>query len=134
MILYMQNFNSIPHIPRIKLKNTLKSHYHYESVLKIISEKLVKIPELKTNFRLDPQLTLIVCNLLEYMIKDNKKLKINKKNLATRILTDIFELTIEEVEQVGSQIEFLHDNKQIKRANAVIEFGRTVLDFFCLKH
>jgi hypothetical protein len=118
-------------VPPIKLKNSLKSHFHYETVKNAIEDELKKIPALKENFRMSAQLTLMVCDCLEKMISNNKKLKIDKKALVVLILGDIFDLTDSERLQIEEQIEFLHDSKAIKAVTIVSKIVYKLNSVFC---
>ena len=54
--------------------------------------------------------------LIEHLVK--KKDKINKKELLFEIFDVLFpELTSEEKQQIGAGVEFLLDNKQIKKVS-----------------
>ena len=76
-------------------------------------------------------LTLMVCDCLEKMISNNKKLKIDKKALVVLILADIFDLTDLEQVQIEEQIEFLHDSKAIKTFTIVSKMVGKLSSFFC---
>ena len=77
------------------------------------------------------QLTLMVCDCLQKMISNNKKLKIDKKALVVLILADIFDLTDSERLQIEEQIEFLHDSKAIKAVTIVSKIVYKLNSFFC---
>ena len=77
------------------------------------------------------QLTLMVCDCLEKMISNNKKLKIDKKALAVLILGDIFDLNEQEKTQIEEQIEFLHVSKAIKAVTIVSKIVCRLSSFFC---
>ena len=125
------NKKSIPDVPMIKLKSGLRSHYQYETIKNAVEVELAKIPGLKDEFKMDTQLTLMICNILEHMIVNNKKSKIDKKALVVKILSDLFELSDEEKVQIEGQIDFLHDNKQIKTVSLLHNVTAKLSNFFC---
>lgn len=102
-------------IPELTLKSTLLSHIVYETLLQKIVEQIKKIPNL-TGFRLSNELTALICNIVEQSVKDNaKKEKVDKKKLVIAILSSVFGLNPQEQITVGTQIEYLLENKLIKR-------------------
>ena len=117
-------------VPQTKLKSKLKAHFHYEKVKSAVEEELRQIPSLKENFKMDTSLTLVVCNILECMIPNNKKLKIDKSALCVRILSKIFELDEDEQKVVEGQIDFLHENKQIIKCTSASKCMSSLCAFF----
>ena len=101
----------------IDFKNTLKKHTLFYNLLHDIVKKLQE--EIKTleKLRLDPELTLLTCNLIENSIPKANKFDIDKKQLAIQILSPIFNLTSEEQTIISQQIDFLHSNNKIKKVN-----------------
>ena len=96
----------------VKFKNNLLSSSQTAEVYNIIKAKLQELD--LTNLKLDVELTLLCCNLIENYCAD-KKLKIDKKALVIKILTELFSLTTDEQSIIGSSIEFLYSNNQITR-------------------
>jgi hypothetical protein len=99
-------------IPKFRLKNSLKSHYTYASILNSIITELQKIPEVQT-LRLSHDLCLLCCTIVESLSKKIAKTSpsIDKKSLVQEILQKMFTLTPEEVAITGSQIDFICSNK-----------------------
>ena len=105
--------NIVPKIPPIKLRNRVKDHFHYEHIYQSICEEIRKIPEVEKNFKLNPEITLIVCLVVENMV--GKEMKIDKKALVIKALSEVFNLNEEEKVQTEDQIEFLFNNGDIKK-------------------
>jgi hypothetical protein len=101
------------------IKNHLAEHDTFQKVVDIIT----KIPSVE-KLKLDPELTLYVCKCLENVIE--KINKIDKKNLAVRVLTAIFSLSNDEQLVVGQQIEFLYNNGKINKSSIVKVVKKTV--------
>ena len=65
---------------------------------------------------MDPQLTLLVCELIINLGDELGLTKdVNKNDLSLEILTSLYSLNPQEQQQIKQQIEFLSNNKQIKK-------------------
>jgi hypothetical protein len=103
----------------LDLKHGLSKHFLYNSLVQTISIKVGAIP-LVHDLRMNTELTLLVCNIVENSVPSKKK--IDKEKLVIEALTSIFTLTDEEQKAIKSQIEFLYDNKQIVKIDKVSKF------------
>ena len=102
-------------IPDVCLKNNLEKHFVFNNTVASLHEKLNTIHDI-SKLRLDPELTLLVCNLVENTVGDNDKMKLDKKELVVLILAKVFtDMTDAEKESVKTQIEFLFNNGKIKK-------------------
>ena len=106
-------------IKPIKLKNGPKQNFSYDDLRDKIVAELEKIPHIVEHHRLDPEISLLVCTILENAIKSNKKLKINKKVLAIEILEKLFTLTADEQAQIGKHIDFNINYDLVKKQSYV---------------
>ena len=103
-------------IPQLNLKHSINKHVQYHGIVRWIVQKLEdEIPELQ-NLKLNPEITKLVCNLVEEIIKKGNPFDIDKQQLVLEILTKQFNLTDDEKYQINQQITFLFDNGQIKRS------------------
>jgi hypothetical protein len=68
-------------------------------------------------YRLNNEFLLLICNLVEHLV-NKKKYKIDKKVLVVEILNQLFTLNAVEKANVESNIEFLWNNKNIKKVSA----------------
>lgn len=102
-------------IPDVCLKNNLEKHFVFNNTVASLHEKLNTIHDI-SKLRLDPELTLLVCNLVENTVGDNDKMKLDKKELVVLILAKVFpDMTDAEKESVKTQIQFLFNNGKIKK-------------------
>jgi len=104
-------------IPELTLKSTLKSHVLFELVLDKIVQELKKLPNLQS-FKLNNEMASLVCTLIENTVK--KKDKVDKKKLAVQVLTLVFTLNPAEQIVISNQIEYLLENKLIKKIKKAI--------------
>jgi len=107
--------NSGIEIKPIKLKHAIHQDFSYEDLCSKIVAELQKIPSILEKHRMDPEISLLVCNIIECAIKSNKNLKIDKKNLAIEILEKIFNVTPAEKDAISKQIDF-HINHDLVKA------------------
>ena len=112
-------------IPQLNLKHSIHKHVTYNGILRGIVQKLeAEIPELQ-DLKLNPEITKLVCSLVEDIIKKGNPFGIDKQSLVLEILIKQFDLTAEEQHQVNQQITFLFDNGQIKKSK------KAWLNLFC---
>ena len=97
----------------VGLKNNLRTSKLESEIYNIIKEKIEELPNIHT-LKLDVELTLLCCDLIENYVAD-KKLETDKKTLVIKVLSEIFSLTEEEQNQIGNTIEFLFNNNKISR-------------------
>lgn len=100
----------------VGFKNNLKSlniQYQLEkNLIDKISNSLSNLQLLQT----DNELLLYICNCIESGISNNKKKKINKKELCIKIMETIFNnLSDEEKDRLRNTIDFFHANKLINK-------------------
>ncbi len=95
----------------VKLQNSLETHIVSNNLLSSILLMVANIPSL-SSLKLDIELTLHICKLLESMML-KIKVKIDKKRLVLDVLSTVFTLTTDEQAILGKQIDFLFDNNQI---------------------
>jgi len=121
----------------IQLKGNLKKHMHYYSLLNQICDLILKIPEIQkmkihNSNTIELELVLIVCNLIENAISPNnkKKLNIDKQQLCVDIFIKIFNLTPLDIITLQNQIQYLYNNKMIKRISFLIKAFRVIKSYF----
>jgi len=93
----------------------------------LLEEKVKSLPDFNL-LKLNPELILLVCNLVEEG-GGEKKLNIDKKELVLKVLDNIFKYSEIEKRQIDDQIEFLHSTKKIKRVKFIIKIVHYVLDW-----
>jgi len=72
----------------LSLKNTLQGHFTFHNTVKEIGDIIRSIHAVE-DLKHDPELLLLICNLIENTIIKNKW-KIDKKELAISIHDDVF--------------------------------------------
>jgi len=125
----MTSLNTSFDLPDIYVKNSLSNHFISENLIKHISNKIRAIP----NYHLlknEIELCKLICNMIENMIiKNNKGEKIDKQKIVVDIFSSIFSLNEQEITDLKVLINFLHNNKLIKKISTYKYFKKYVYDF-----
>lgn len=117
----------------VKLKNNLKHLDLEKQLITTIDQRIKSLPN-HNELRLNPELILLVCNLVENAVFDKKtKLKVDKKALVVRVLHSVFNYTEPDKKQVDQHIEFLHANGQIKKVSFAKKCSSIVWDWLSRK-
>jgi hypothetical protein len=102
------------YIVDVPYDRSLEKHNIFNVLKSGIIDKINKIPDVQ-KLRMHPELTSLVCNIVENSIKNNSKNhKIDKKQLVLEILSAPFSLNINEMQYIKDQIDYLYTNKRIK--------------------
>ena len=96
------------------LKNNMDKHNIYYSLLKLVTEKIRLIPNYEI-LKNEIELVLLVCNIIENVVKKNNKTKIDKKQLVIDIFSTVFGLSPPDIISLKITIDFLFNNKLIKQ-------------------
>jgi len=114
------------YIVDIPFVNALEKSNIYNCIRDAILTKITKIPELQ-KLRLNVELTLLVCNIIENSISNNSKYhKIDKKQLVIDIFTQAFNLNPAEIQLLKDQIEFLYNNGAIIKISKIKKFFSSI--------
>ena len=98
----------------ISLKHNLLQESLITKIKNIVKEKLGEVNLAK--FRMDPQLTLLVCELIVNLGDELGLTKeVDKNSLSLEIVSSLYSLNAPEQAQIKQQIEFLSNNKHIKK-------------------
>ena len=98
----------------ISLKHNLLQESLITKIKNIVKEKLGEVNLAK--FRMDPQLTLLVCELIVNLGDELGLTKeVDKNSLSLEIVSSLYSLNAQEQAQIKQQIEFLSNNKHIKK-------------------
>ena len=107
---------------QIKLNPKLK---HLEKIAELSKALVLKIqafPEIN-ELKLDLDIMLYVCNIIENEVKQNKTKSIDKKALVVSILSKVLPHTPVELALLNKQIEFLHSNHLINKITKLEKTG-----------
>jgi hypothetical protein len=112
----------------IELKNNLLVDYTYCDTKKKIVDRLVELKLNDIKYKNDNEFLNLVCNLIEHLIK--KKDKISKKDLVLIIFQEMFNINEEEKVIISNNIEYLFNNKNIKKVSFYKLFKTSLNEWF----
>ena len=113
----------------VVFKNTLAAHVKQNKIIDDVCKILGEIPDLN-RMKLDPELTVYVCNILENLIDKSEKKEISKLDLASTIIAKACNLEASDLDTVIKQIKFLDNNGRIKKASAVKKITKSAWEWF----
>lgn len=99
----------------ITIKNGLFTDFRFNEVKLAIVKRLTELNMIHLKYKLDNEFLTLLTNMIEYLV--SKKDKIDKKSLALEIMKDFFAATDEDLEIISKNIEYLHNNKVIKKVS-----------------
>jgi hypothetical protein len=109
----------------VKTKNTLSAAAHKKSLKDSIIARIVEIDRHEA-LKFDNELLIFLCNCIE----NASDAKMDKKTLALDILHTVFELSQDDRAILGTSIDFLCNNKLVKKMNTLTKWSRLTSDFF----
>ena len=119
----IQNTQSLDDLYAGTLKNSLKSHITYHTILNKIATAIIQLPEfqrLKQGSTVDHELVHTVCCITEDLATANRKSeKVDKQALVVEAITKVFPLQPNEVLTLQNQIQYLYNNDLIKRSKFI---------------
>lgn len=92
-----------------------------------IVTRLTELKLIDQKYKVNPDIILLVCNLIENLVKNKK---INKKQLLLDVFVQIYNIQANDRVIIESQIEFLHSNKAIKKLSKFYLFSCGVYEYF----
>ena len=106
----------------IPLQNKLKMKKKFKDIVELI------INDVKTNIvefedhKLDVEMILRICNIVEYLVK--KKYKVDKKQVVLHVFELLFpDITNDNLDFVSNTIDFLFQHDQIKQVKMISKFA-----------
>jgi hypothetical protein len=112
----------------IPVKNHLLKNVKIDEVIGQIRKRVEALPNY-AQYKNDVEFLLLVCNMLEHLIV--KKDKIDKKQLLIEIYKQLFMgITPAELANVETNIEFLWNNKKIKKQSVYKLFCVGIKEYF----
>ena len=113
----------------VPFKNTLAAHIKQNKIIDDVCKIIAEIPDLN-KMRLDPELTVYVCNIIENLIEKKDKKEISKLDLASTILAKACNLEATDLDLVIKQIKFLDNNGRIKKASTTKKVTKSAWEWF----
>lgn len=116
----------------IQIKNGLFTDFRQDQIKKTIFSRLQELNMINSKYKLDNEFLTLLTNMIEYLV--TKKDKINKKELALMIMKEYFDASNEDLEIIDKNIEYLHNNKAIKKVSYWKLFKAGICELLFKKH
>lgn len=113
----------------VSINNDLALDVKRNAIKVKILERINELGISTASYRMNNEFLLLVCNLVEHMV-NKKKFKIDKKALVIDVLNAIFSLNPAEKTTAENNIEFLWNNKNIKKVSQFYLFCCGVKEYF----
>ena len=118
----------------IQFQNTVKAHIKQSTIINDVVKTLSELPDFSTKLRLDPEIIVYVCNIVEQLIKKDDKKEISKLDLVTSILIKAWDLKEEhELDLIIKQIKFVCNNNQVKKIKKSKIYKKYIKDWIIKK-
>ena len=118
----------------IQFQNTVKAHIKQSTIINDVVKTLSELPDFTTKLRLDPEIVVYCCNIVEQSIKKEDKKEISKLDLVTTILIKAWDLKEEnELDLIIKQIKFCVNNNQVKKVSSRKKYGKYIKDWLVKK-
>lgn len=116
----------------VSINNDLALDVKRSAIKAKILERINELGISTASYRMNNEFLLLVCNLVEHLV-NKKKYKIDKKALVIDVLNAIFSLNPAEKVTTENNIEFLWNNKNIKKVSKFYLFCCGVKEYLCGK-
>ena len=113
---------------KIKENNKIKHLVKLSEISKGIIAKVQAMPDLN-DLKLDLDVILYVCNLIENNIKQNETKSIDKKKIVVDIIQKCTPLNPPEILILNKMIEFLHSNHLIQKISKIEKTGSKIFNW-----
>jgi len=117
----------------VSIQNQLSTDVKKNEIKKKVVARLTELGLVDAKYKNSNEHLLLVCNLIEHVAEKSKKNKINKKELALDILQQVFSINATERIAIDSNIEFLWENKSIKKISKFRLFCCGFFEYFSKK-
>jgi hypothetical protein len=118
----------------VQFQNTVKIHIKISKIIEDVVKTLSELPDFNTKLRLDPEIIVYCCNIVEQLIKKEDKQEINKLDLVSTILTKAWEIKEDnELDLIIKQIKYVCNNKQVKKISKTKKYKKYFKDWIIKK-
>lgn len=112
-------------------KNSLAKDIRIQKLVLQIMDKIVEIP-FYTEYKGNMELLKMVCVMIEHAIDNsNKKDKIDKKDIVFQVYNKVYAgMKPQDLKDLEANINYLHENLQIKKKTTWSVIKHSVCDWF----
>ena len=118
----------------VQFQNTVKVHIKISKIIEDVCKTLCELPDFNTKLRLDPEIIVYCCNIVEQLIKKEDKQEIHKLDLVSTILTKAWDIKEDsELDLIIKQIKFVCNNNQVKKIKKSKIYKKYIKDWIIKK-
>ena len=109
----------------VKPKNKLKTQQYNNDVFKVIVKKITEIQG-HEQLKFENELLKFVCTCVENAVNESEKQKTDKKKLVLDIYHAVYNLSEADKLVIGNSIDFVCNNKMIKKYSTLRKYSSIV--------
>ena len=114
----------------VQFENTVKIHIKISKIIEDVCKTLIELPDFNTKLRMDPEIVVYCCNIVEQLIKKEDKQEIHKLDLVSTILTKAWDIKEDsELDLIIKQIKFVCNNNQVKKVSKSKKYKKYIKDW-----
>ena len=118
-------------IAPLKLKNSTKQYFKKARLREAIIQEIQQLPDFNRDLKFDNEIIEAVLQIINE--KFYKRSDEERKTIAISILKDLFTLTPDEINIITKTIDYMYENKIIKKHSAILKMGSTILSYLFKK-
>jgi len=118
-------------IPSLKLKNSTKQYFKKAKMKEHIINEIQQLPDFNKDLKFDNEIIEAVLQIINN--KFYKKSNEEKQEYAINILKDLFHLSEDEIIIIQKIINYMYENKIIKKPSKIYKYSNAVLNFVLKK-
>lgn len=118
-------------IQPLKLKNSTKHYFKKAKIKEAIISEVQTLPDFNKDLKFDNEIIESVLQIIDD--KFYKKTREERKLYAIDILKDLFSLSPDEINIITKTIDYMHENKIIKKPSRILKVVGFVFSFFLKK-
>ena len=118
-------------IAPLKLKNSTKQYFKRARLREAIIQEIQQLPDFNRDLKFDNEIIEAVLQIINE--KFYKQSHEERKDIAINILKDLFTLTPDEINIITKTIDYMYENKIIKKHSAILKMGSTILSYLFKK-
>jgi len=118
-------------IAPLKLKNSTKQYFKKARLREAIIQEIQQLPDFNRDLKFDNEIIEAVLQIINE--KFYKRSHEERKDIAINILKDLFTLTPDEINIITKTIDYMYENKIIKKHSVIISIGSSILSYLFKK-
>ena len=118
-------------IPSLKLKNSTKQYFKKAKMKEHIINEVQQLPDFNKDLKFDNEIIEAVLQIINN--KFYKKSNEEKQEYAINILKDLFHLSEDEIIIIQKIINYMYENKIIKKPSKIYKYSNAVVNFVLKK-